>query len=296
MKTILPLFFLLIASSSFAQSETENITTEEIISAQETIGEAEETYQRIEEQLAENRSERKELQNQLEEARINLRQARLAKMEAEKRANPMTEDRYEVIANPIFEEMSMGVNHGYSVFLPNTETSGMISLFSKNVDNEFKSYMKNYKVDRVRNRRGEMFFDNIQIQEISSTPMDVYADFIERENGTTMKAYLNLGDRFLDFSRTSSAVANAKNIFDHFARYIRKSNLEGTLEDQEDKLKDLEKELNDRKKAISDAKKEINQAETTMAESMNNIDTIQSQVDQLKNDLERTRLQLSKVD
>ena len=292
MKSLLLVLLTSLSLSAFSQVDLSDYLDD----AEKSVEKAMKEYQDAEKELEKIRKDRMNAENDLEKARVNLRKAKLAQAELVKKANPIEVKRYEVMANPVYEEMSQGVQYGYSVFLPNTETSGLTNFLSKNVDNHFKDYMKNYKSDKVRKKRGELFFDNIIIPEISSTSIDLYADFDEQKNGVTIYTYFNMGNEFLNFSESSSAVRNAENIMDHFARYIRKDNLETRLKEQEKQLKDLQKDLEDSKGEISKAKEDINGLEADIIDYRNSINALETEIDQTNDSLERTRLHLSNVE
>lgn len=297
MKQSILFLLLTISFFSFSQngellSESENAT---VIEAQEAVTKAEEAYQKSQKAAEDARAKKIEADNEVENARMALRQAKLALIQANKTVSPIIEERYEVQMNPIYEEMSKGINHGISVYVPGSEVGGLTNILTKNIDSDFKSYMKNYKSDKVKKSKNQLFFDNILIPEISTTAIDLYTEFIEQESGVTMRAYLNLGTNFLNFNESSNAVANAENIFEHFARYMRQSNLEDQLGNQEKSLKDLQKDLEDYKKDIADAKEDISDAETEIFESREKITSTESQIDEINSVLERTRMKISKV-
>lgn len=292
MKNTLLLLFAILSTTAFSQVDF----SDELKDAEKEVQQAMKDYQDAEKDLEKIRSEKMKAENELEKARVNLRKAKLSQSATYKKANPMEVDRYKVVANPVYEEMSQGVQYGYSIFLPNTETSGITNILSKNVDKDFKDYMRNYDVDKVKKKRGELFFDNIIIPEMSSTSIDLYADFDEQKNGVTIYTYFNMGNEFLNFSEDSNAVDNAKNIMDHFARYIRKDNLESKLDDQEKKLKDLQKDLEKTNKDISNAKEDIRDLESDIVNHRSNISALETEIDLMKDSIERTKLYLNNVD
>lgn len=291
-------YFLLIFFSSIviAQAQEDAVQSSAIEAAQTELANAQEAYNKAQQELENAKAEKIAAENEVEKARMNVRTSTIAVQQAKKQTNPIVEDAYKVIGNPVYEEMSKGIQYGYSVFMPNVETSGMMGFLSRNVDNEFKSYMKNYKYSKAKRSKGELFFDNIEMANVSPTPIDLYADFKQEENGVTLRTYFNVGSQFINFSDDNMQAKNAKQIIDHFAKFIYKDNLEKTLTAQEKELEQQYKTLESSKQAITKAKETMNELEAGIVTSRQDIEDSQTKIDEINEKIERTRLKLSKVE
>lgn len=302
MKNItLILLFLTTTLVGFSQEEVkkekkEEKKTEKIIEKSQTqIEQAQKNYDDIRKALQENRADRIQLENELESNRIALRKAKQELARRERTKNPLKTEPYKVIQNPIFEEMSMGMQNGFSIYMPTGKKDGLGNLFSKNVNSEFKTYMKNYNVDKVKKKKGELFFDNVSIPEVSATPVDLFVDIVKEDTGVTLKSFVNTGDEFLDFSTDTNAAKNARNILTHFAKYVRKTNLEKQLKEEENELEKTQKDLERAKEDIISAKEDINKAENEIAENRGKIAEAETLIDGLNRKLEKTRNDISRV-
>lgn len=243
------------------------------------------------------KSSQKQIEKELEAARMDVRKAKLALLERQKEAAKKSEAKYEVVMNPVYEAMSSGMQNGFSSYMPNVQDEGGRRKFlSKNIETIFKNYMKNYSVEKVKRTKGELFFDNILIPEINERPIDLHADFINQENGTTMRAYFNVGSEFLDFSSKSDEVMAAKNILEHFSKYIYKDGLETYLESQEKALEKLNKDHASSANDIAKAKQDIAEAENKIFQSRDAMNKAENEIDKLSLAIERTRTKIASVD
>lgn len=298
---------LLLSTHAFAQvndiDSLKQVTAEKIEiqdlqgleKAAKQLKQAEEQYNNAQQNANEQRANYKQAENEMEQARIALRKARLTLKDEEKKASPEEIKRYEVIMHPVFEEMSLGTQKGLGILMQGTEGKDFVKTVSKNGSGELKKYLKNYQSGKVKSKRGELFFDNIVIPEMSATPLDLFASFDEQENGVMMKLFFNEGTQFIDFSQETSTTANAKNIFDTFARYMRGYYLEDQTKSQEKDLGKLQKDLESYQKDIAKAKDDINKSETEIAETRNKITETEMEIDQMSEAMEKTRKLLSAV-
>jgi len=266
------------------------------------LSEAEETYedalkqlQKAQKDVEKAREDKMNAENGVESARVDVRRAQIAMNEQKKQMNPIVIERYEVNINPIYEEMSKGMTRGLSTYLEGSEKDGLFNVFSKNVDSEFKAYMKQFKSSKIKKQKGELFFDNILIPEMSASTMDLYVDFVKEGNGVSMRTYFDKGGEFVDFDRDNAIVRYAERMMDSFARYMRTNNLEDEIESLEKDLKKTQDDMKDNRKDISKAKEDIQKLEAEIAEKRNKVGEYDTAVDSINDKLELTRKKLSKV-
>ncbi len=298
MKQII-LFFALVLSQG-ATAQMDNYGLPQVSERTEELKEkAKQAHKNYQDALSEEQKAQAEYikrNNELEKARQELRQANLALRSSHKEDNPIREERYQVLINPIYQDMSKGTKYGLVTFVEGTETSGMLDLLSKDVDKEFKSYLKQFKSSKIKKSKGELFFDNIVIPEMSTTTIDLYVDFDEVDHGVNILTYFDMGSEFLDTNiRDDSSVDYAYRLMDNFARYIRENILEDEINSLEKDLKNAQDSLEDEKKNIGDYKNEIQSKQTDIANGYNKISELESIIDSLNDKLELSRARLSKV-
>lgn len=243
------------------------------------------------------KSSQNQIEKELEAARMDVRKAKLALLERQKEVAKKSEKKYEVVMNPVYEAMSLGMQNGFSSYMPNVQDEGGRKKFlSKNIETIFKNYMKNYSVEKVKRQKGELFFDNIVIPEINERPIDIHTDFINQENGTTMRTYINVGSEFLNFSSGTAEAKAAIAILEHFSKYIYKDGLETYLETQEKTLEKLNKDHSSQAEAIAKAKQQIAEAENKIFQAREAMTKSENEIDKLSLAIERTRTKIASVD
>jgi|GEM_PF-6586244 len=307
------LFVFLGLGSLFAQVDENDVFTEEVgveevevappvattttgvsaASADLQVAQAE--YKAAQTRMNEAHSAFKQSENEVESARMALKQAQRAAHEEAKAANPVVISRYEVNINPILEDMSKGNQYGYSMFLYGSEAAGITKVLSKTTDAEFKKFLKQYDAGKIKKTKGELFFDDIHIPEISSSRMDIYVDFVKEDSGVNMKTFFNLGSGFLNSTEESAAAGGARSLLDRFARHMRTVEVEQELKEQEKELVRLQKSLEKNQTTILKSRDDIVKNEQTIAESKINIDETESLLIQQNDLLDQTREKLSKI-
>lgn len=275
--------------------EEQNLEPEGPFPGQSDVETAKKNYAQALANLEEARQMKIAAENALEQSRVTLRTAELAERRQEKADNPIVIERYDPLINPIFEEMSKGSNYGLSTFIEGAEKDGIKNILSKNVDAEFKTYMKQFRSTKVKKQKGEVLFDNVLIPQMASTTMDLYTDFVDREDGVEIRTYFNTGSSFLNFSDNSASVNYANSLMEQFARYIRGKSLEAELSSLEKELDKTMKDSEKNKEDIQKSKAEIQESDTKIAEMRNKIGEYDTAIDTINDRLEITRNKLSKV-
>lgn len=256
--------------------------------------EATEDLQDANDEYNEARQAYKDAENQLENARARYRQARRDMNEERKRQNPIQIDRYEVNVNPILEDMSKGTNYGYTTFLEGSEGGGLLNI-SKNAETEFKKFLSQYKAGKVKRTKGELFFDNIIIPQVSSYTMDVYVDFAKEDSGVNLRTYFDLGEKFLNGTQSSSADKAVRRLLEDFARSMRYKELEDQLKDQEKEQQKLQKDIEKYRKDASQARDDIQKNEEDIIEAIAKAEEAELLLEQQMDKVEFTRMKMDKV-
>jgi len=236
----------------------------------------------------------KDAENALAVARARHKEARRSMNAAKKKANPVEIKRYNVNVNPFLGEMSAGTNYGYSTFLEGSEGGGLLNI-SKNAETEFKKFMSQYTASKVRRQKGELFFDNILIPQVSSYNVDMYVDFEKEEGGVNMRAYFNLGDDFLNGTEKSSADKAVRELLDQFARSMRYQNLEVELKAQEKEQIRISKSIEKYQKEAIKSREAISKSEAAIAQSNSKVDEAELMLEHQADIIENTRKKMEKV-
>ncbi len=306
--TALIIFSFFISAMSFGQvspPKDENVQgvvvkkeyINKLDSSNSQLEQAEKAYQNA---LSEQQKARENLvdkNNALESARTALRQAQITARQADKLANPVIIERYDPIINAVYAEMSKGSQYGLATYIEGTETSGFLDVLSKDVDKEFKSYLKQFNTDKVKKKKGELLFDNIHIPEMSTSTMDVYVDFVDHENGVNIHTFFDMGPEFLNTNdENNPSVQYAHRLMEHFARYIRKNTLEEEVKGLEEAIDHRRDDVADAKKEIAESREDIQNNEAKINEMYHRISQLEPDIDALSDRLEESREKLSKVE
>lgn len=143
------------------------------------------------------------------------------------------------------------------------------------VQSAWKSLLKDYKNEKVKTSKNEVFGDNILIKEFGNNPVDVYATFEENKKDMTVKMHVafDLGGAYLSSTSEQKDKYNeAEKIIKAFAVKMTKAPLQQKVKDAEkvqskleDEQKSLEKDNKNLKQTISDNKDKISKAEKDIA-------------------------------
>jgi exonuclease VII small subunit len=127
------------------------------------------------------------------------------------------------------EKFSNGSHNAYSTTIYETSKD--------DVESKWKSYLKDFKHEKVKSDNGEIFGDNVLIKDWGNNPVDVYTKFEEDKTAktVTMHVAFDLGGAYLTGS-DGDKHSGAKKMLKDFA-------IKTTKESMGDKVKDLEKVL-----------------------------------------------------
>ncbi len=127
------------------------------------------------------------------------------------------------------EKFSSGSHNAYTTTIYETSLD--------DVESKWKSYLKDFKNEKVKSNDGEIFGDNIVIKDWGNNPVDVYTTFKEDKATKTvvMHVAFDLGGAYLT-SSDGDKHKSAEKMIKEFA-------IKTTKESLGDKVKDLEKVL-----------------------------------------------------
>lgn len=162
-------------------------------------------------------------------------------------------------------------NEKFSTGSQNAISTTIYANTQDDVQSAWKSLMKDYKNEKVKSDKNEVFGDNILIKEFGNNPADVYATFEENKKEMTVKMHVafDLGGAYLSSSsENKDKYKEAEKIIKDFAVKMTKAPLQQKVKDAEkvqskleDEQKDLEKNNKNLKGDIEDNKGKITKAE-----------------------------------
>lgn len=141
------------------------------------------------------------------------------------------------------------------------------------VQSKWKSVLKNYKNEKIKSEKNEMFGDNIVISDFGNNPVDIYTTFEENKKDKTVEMHvaIDLGGAYLTSAEQKEKYAAAEKIVKDFAINTTKDvigeqvkDAEKALGKLEDDQKDLEKANKNSKDDIANYKDKITKAQTDL--------------------------------
>lgn len=194
------------------------------------------------------------------------------------------------------EKFSNGSHNAYSVVIYETSKD--------DVESKWKSYLKDFKHEKVKSDNGEIFGDNVLIKDWGNNPVDVYATFEEDKASktVTMHVAFDLGGAYLSSSDGDKHSA-AKKMLKEFAVKTTKESMEDKVKDQEkilgkleDNQKDLEKDNKNSKSDIENYKSKIKNAEEDISKNEAAQAKKKGEIEAQKKVVDAAKAVMSKVD
>jgi len=151
----------------------------------------------------------------------------------------------------------------------NAYTTTIYETTADDAESKWKSYLKDFKNEKVKSSGNEVMGDNVLIKDWGNNPVDVYATFDEDKKTkiVVMHVAYDLGGAYLSSSDGEKHRA-AEKMVKEFAIKTTKESMGDKIKDLEkiasklaDNKKDLEKENKNSKSDIEDSKAKIKKAE-----------------------------------
>ncbi len=170
------------------------------------------------------------------------------------------------------------LKEGSEKFSTGSQNAISTTIYANNQDDvqsAWKSLMKDYKNEKVKSDKNEVFGDNILIKEFGNNPVDVYATFEENKKEMTVKMHVafDLGGAYLASSDNKDKYKEGEKIVKDFAVKMTKVPLQQKVKDAEkvqskleDEQKSLEKDHKNLKSDIEDYRGKISKAEKEIKE------------------------------
>ncbi len=167
----------------------------------------------------------------------------------------------------------------------------------------WRDQLKNFKSEKIKTEKNEMFADNVLIKDWGNNPVDIYTTFEEnKETGSVkMNVAFDLGGAYLSYETDSIKYNYAMKMVKEFAIKASRSPfeeriivsqklIENMTDDQkslENKNKDLAKDIEDYKNKIAKAEEEIRANEESLGKKKALIQAEKANQESIKSDMDR---------
>jgi len=200
----------------------------------------------------------------------------------------------------------INVKSGSEKFSSGKQNCLVTTIYSNNKDDvqsEWKSFLKDFKNEKVKSNGNEVFGDNVLIKDWGNNPVDVYATFDENKKDQTVEMHVafDLGGAYIKSS--DDRYNSAEKMVKEFAIKMTKIPLEKKVKDNEkalgkleDNQKDLEKENKNLKSDIESYKEKIKKAEEDIKKNEENQVKKKAEIETQKTVVEDSKKLLNKVD
>lgn len=194
------------------------------------------------------------------------------------------------------EKFSNGSHNAYTAVIYETNKDDAMS--------KFKSFLKDFKNEKVKTDNGEVFGDNVVIKDWGNNPSDILASFEEDKTAKTVTIHVafDLGGIYLTGS-DGDKHNYAKKMVKDFAIKTTKESMEDKIKDLEkilgkleDNQKDLEKDNKNYKSDIEDYKAKIKKAEENISKNEAEQIKKKAEIENQKKVIEEAKKAMDKVD
>lgn len=185
----------------------------------------------------------------------------------------------------------------FSIGTQNALTSTIYNCTKEDAVNKWKSYLKEFKNEKVKFDKDEMFGDNILIKEWGNNPVDVYTKFEENTDAKTVKIMVayNLGGAFLSSSTDAVKYESAQKMVKDFAVKTSKFPLEEKLRAAQkllEKISDEQKDLESKNKSLLN---DIESYGNKIAKAQDDITANENEQQKKKTEIETQKSVLEKI-
>lgn len=195
-------------------------------------------------------------------------------------------------------------SHKFSNGSHNAYSTVIYEATKDEVESKWKSFLKDFKNEKVKSDNGEIFGDNIVIKDWGNNPVDVYTSFEEDKANKTVTIYVafDLGGAYLS-SSDGDKHKSAEKMIKEFAVKTTKDamgdkvkDLEKVLSKLEDNQKDLEKDNKNSKSDIENYKEKIKKAEADITKNEADQTKKKAEIEAQKKVVDEAKKVMDKVD
>ncbi len=193
------------------------------------------------------------------------------------------------------------VKEGQDKFSTGTQNSLSATILENSkddVESEWKSLLKDFKNEKVKSDKGELFADNVIIKEWGNNTVDIYTTFEEDKKTKTVKMHVafDLGGAYLKSVDQRDKFNYATKMIKDFAVKMTKIPLENKVKDANkvlekfaDEQKDLEKDNKNLKSDIESYKEKTRKAEDDVKKNEANQITKKAAIEAQKKAVEEAK-------
>ncbi len=211
-----------------------------------------------------------------------------------------------LLVSSILFSQGVQVTEQQSTFSSGEKTALTVTIQNNSKDkivDLWKNNLKEFKSEKIKTDKNEMFADNVLIPEWGNNPIDIYSAFQENKDGGNVKMMVafDLGGAYLSKETDSVKYNAAVKIVKDFAvkanrypfeeRIIISQKLIQNMEDDqkslESKNKDLAKDIEDYKNKISKSEEEIRLNEESLGKKKALIQAEKANHETIKSDMEK---------
>ena len=158
----------------------------------------------------------------------------------------------------------------FSTGVQNAINTTFLESSKSDIESAWKSVLKDFKSEKVKSEKDELFADNVVIKEWGNNTVDIYTTFEENKKAKTVAMHVafDLGGAYLKSSEQKEKFDYAQNLVKDFAVKMAKIPVDEAIKDQtkllskfEDNQKDLEKDNKNLKSDIESYKEKTKKAE-----------------------------------
>lgn len=203
-----------------------------------------------------------------------------------------------------YSSQAQDVRHQESIMSLGKQSSFYIEVdgaHKKMIESSFKDFIKNYGKVNYNSKSKEYFLSGISLPG-SSSRVDVYASLVEGKNQSTVFAWFDTGNGFVNPDDHPKETMAVKELMANLYLFAKKRVIEKELKVEEKELVNLEKELKklqDKNEGfhrdIEKAKEAIAKAEKNIEENLKQQEIKREEIKAKEKDIEKVTMRLNNL-
>jgi hypothetical protein len=200
----------------------------------------------------------------------------------------------DIVISETTKNMSLGTQNCYVMLIPKAAVNDVLG--------DWKKYIKKDSKSKPADNNGETSILGAFSKNISPSPINIYATFLETSDGVQISAWFSDGANFISTQSNSDRSVAVQNYLHNFGVQEYKDAVKYQLDQEQKKQKDLEKVFDgfvkDQKKSesnIASYNKDIEKLQAKIAEEQQNIQKAQSNQTTSRADADRQKAKVQEV-
>ena len=192
----------------------------------------------------------------------------------------------------------------FSTGIQNAINTSFYESSKSDLESAWKSVLKDFKSEKVKSEKDELFADNVVIKEWGNNTVDIYTTFEEDKKTKTVNMHVafDLGGAYLKSSEQREKFDFAQKLVKDFAIKMAKIPVEEAIKEQtktltkfEDSQKDLEKDNKNLKSDIESYKEKIKKAESDIKKNEEDQTKKKSEIENQKKTVAESKKKLDLI-